>query len=131
MEANAGLVAGSHKRNELVVIRPDNEGVSFFCFFPSFPRPSCFLSFFLHTQWHSGIGMEEGWISVRLTVSFFLSFVSALLPERERERVIQTKLCVPQNGLTEISVWVFLLSAAAAAKASESCEGPYLSNLWG
>ncbi|KAH8935369.1 hypothetical protein BDL97_17G024100 [Sphagnum fallax] len=26
MEANAGLVAGSHKRNELVVIRPDNEG---------------------------------------------------------------------------------------------------------
>jgi hypothetical protein len=45
--------------------------------------------------------------------------------------VIQTKLCVPQNGLTEISVWVFLLSAAVAAKASESCEGPYLSNLWG
>jgi hypothetical protein len=28
MEANAGLVAGSHKRNELVVIRPENEGVS-------------------------------------------------------------------------------------------------------
>jgi hypothetical protein len=28
MEANAGLVAGSHNRNELVVIRPENEGVS-------------------------------------------------------------------------------------------------------
>jgi cellulose synthase A len=26
MEANAGLVAGSHNRNELVVIRPENEG---------------------------------------------------------------------------------------------------------
>lgn len=27
MEANAGLIAGSHNRNELVVIRPDGEGV--------------------------------------------------------------------------------------------------------
>lgn len=27
MEANAGLVAGSHNRNELVVIRPEFDGV--------------------------------------------------------------------------------------------------------
>jgi hypothetical protein len=129
MEANAGLVAGSHKRNELVVIRPDNEGVSV-----SFPPSLAYLSFFLspHSMafWNR---MEEGWISVRLTVSFLYSFLPSFLPcfQRERERVIQPKLGVPQNGLTEMSVWVFLLSAAAAAKASESCEGPHLSNLWG
>ena len=34
MEANAGMVAGSHKRNELVRIRHDSEyGVCFFFFF--------------------------------------------------------------------------------------------------
>lgn len=27
MEANAGLVAGSHNRNELVVIRQESDGV--------------------------------------------------------------------------------------------------------
>ena len=27
MEANAGLVAGSHNRNEFVVIRPESDGV--------------------------------------------------------------------------------------------------------
>lgn len=37
MEANAGLVAGSHNRNELVVIRPDSEGVS-----PNLDIPSIF-----------------------------------------------------------------------------------------
>jgi hypothetical protein len=38
MEASAGLVAGSHNRNELVVIRRDGE---------SAVSPSFFLSFFL------------------------------------------------------------------------------------
>lgn len=41
MEANAGLVAGSHNRNELVVIRPDSEGVSPNLDFPSIFGPSC------------------------------------------------------------------------------------------
>ena len=41
MEANAGLVAGSHNRNELVVIRPDSEGVSPNLDLPSIFGPSC------------------------------------------------------------------------------------------
>ena len=48
MEANGSLVAGSHNRNELVVIRQDGDGVNgsqyshILAFFHVYRNPTCF-----------------------------------------------------------------------------------------
>lgn len=55
MEASAGLVAGSHNRNELVVIRLERDGESAVILFNLLTLPStlhCFLHYLcLHFGW--------------------------------------------------------------------------------
>jgi hypothetical protein len=85
MEANAGLVAGSHKRNELVVIRPDNEGVSV-CV--SFPPSLADLAFFLSFSTLNGIlesnGGRMGQCETNCVLPSFLRFCLAST-QREKE----------------------------------------------
>jgi hypothetical protein len=123
MEANAGLVAGSHNRNELVVIRPENEGVSHW---PSLPPPPFLLSLSLssNTPWQQYVWCHPptGATKVVITHNWI---VVALTETGQSSCCVETWHDITWNDI------LCLFVGGAAAKTSEACQWPHLSNLWG